>query len=114
MSYFPKLSKKIGTGTKSEVNKELEKMMYFALSSVMDATKIVLDEYATKEDTIKARVIEAALSALLHGNLRDSAITAGSSAERTRMQKATKTTQMEPTTGASSTAEGSGAILDGM
>lgn len=87
-SYFPKMCKKQAAGARSEVHRELEKMLYFALDVVIKNGHTVL-EY-TKDDTVKPKIIQAALSTLLHGELKTNAIGAGVAAEVARVKKAAK------------------------
>lgn len=86
-SFFPKLAKKLGAAAKGDVHRELDKMFTFVLKSVTDAGQVILNEYATKEDTVKPKVLQAALAVLLHGELKTNAIQAGVAAEVARVEK---------------------------
>lgn len=87
-SYFPKLCKKHKIGARGEVHAELEKMFYFALESVVNCSNTILTEYAQKEDTVKPKIIQGALSTLMWGELKTGAMSAGAAAELARVQKA--------------------------
>lgn len=95
-TYFPKMCKANKTAARSEVHKELEKMLYFALGSVVDGSSTILNEYATKEETVKPKIVQAALSTILCGDLKAAAIGAGVDAEVARIKKAKAAAAAKP------------------
>ena len=80
VSYFPKLAKKVGVGARSEVHHELEKMLHFALKTILDAGDVILSDYDQKCETVRPKLIQAAVMTSLHSDLKASAMTAGAEA----------------------------------
>ena len=87
VSYFPKLAKKLGATARSDVHQELEKILYFALGRLTDAGEIILSDYALKCDTVRPKLIQAALMSSLHGNLKATAMQAGAEAVFSKFSK---------------------------
>jgi len=71
---------------KSDVHHELEKMLYFTLNSITDAGAIILSEYDTKSDTLRPKLIKAALMTVLYGDIKESAHQAGVEAVSTKFK----------------------------
>jgi preprotein translocase subunit SecF len=87
-NYFPKIAKKIGVSTKSEVNTELNELTLFALKRIIDTTKSIVSNYQKKEGTVKVKVVRAALNALLTGDIKKKCLDAAEEVEVARATKA--------------------------
>ena len=87
-NFFPKIAKKVGACTKSEVNHELNELTLFALNKIIDTTKSIVNNYQKKECTVKVKVVRAALQALLTGDIKKQCIDAAEKVEAERALKA--------------------------
>ena len=87
-NFFPKIAKKVGACTKSEVNHELNELTLFALNKIIDTTKSIVNNYQKKEGTIKVRVVRAVLETLLTGDIKKQCIDAAEKVEAERALKA--------------------------
>ena len=105
LGYFPKICKANGAAARTDVHREMEKMLSFAIASLVQNSNIILSDYATKEDTVKPKIVQAALETMLHGALKSKAIGAGVAAELARVQKAKKIAAKAKAKGAEAGAE---------
>jgi len=95
VSYFPKLAKKADAAARADVHSELEKMLSFVLKGVTDAGATIMGEYDTKSDTVRPKLMQAALMTLLHGDLKSSAMQAGAEAVASKFKKSKKAGEAE-------------------
>jgi hypothetical protein len=80
VSYMHKLVKKSGTSARGSVTNELNKMLTFLIENMNGNMATVLNRYAKKDDTVKAKLVQAAMKVMLTEDLRDDACEAGAAA----------------------------------
>ena len=77
-SFLHRLAKSVGTSTSGAVDTELNLMVKFTLDKILDSAVTISEEYAKqKSETVKPNLLQAALVASLHGDLKDTATEAG-------------------------------------
>ena len=78
-SYFRKMIVKQNARARSAVVEELDKMMTFVLCEMNKNVGSIARHYS-KVDTLKPKLFHAAFDAMLHGELKNSATSAGTEA----------------------------------
>jgi hypothetical protein len=77
INFVKKLIGKHGVAARGIVVDDLDKMLTFSLAQITDAMASISSNYSKKEGTIKPKVAQGALLALLGGGLRKRASEAG-------------------------------------
>lgn len=85
--YIKKLVKKSGASARGAVHNELNSMLTYVLTELTHNMNSITSCYSKKEETIKPKVVSAALSGLLYGELKTGAC---SSAQRSLAKFKTK------------------------
>lgn len=80
VSYMQKLIKKSKTAARGSVTAELNRMLTHLLERVNVNMASIMTHYAKKDDTVKAKLVQAAFQAMLSEELRESACDAGAAA----------------------------------
>ena len=80
VSYMQKLIKKSKTAARRSVTAELNLMLTHLLERVNVNMASIMTHYAKKDDTVKAKLVQAAFQAMLSEELRESACDAGAAA----------------------------------
>ena len=78
--YMQKLIKKSNTTARGAVQEELNSMLMFLMNNLNSSMGSILEHYVKKGDTLKSKVVQAALQATLSGELRELACNAGTEA----------------------------------
>jgi hypothetical protein len=78
--YVQKLIKKHETHARGVVVDDVERMVQFTTTVVVDAMQKIIVNYVKNSNTVKPNIAQAALQAVLSGDLRTSACTAGATA----------------------------------
>jgi len=73
VAYMQKLVKRAGAHARGSVTVELNRMLSFLVDRLTEDMDTISKRYAKLEDTVKPRLVNAALQSILTGKLRDSA-----------------------------------------
>ena len=73
VAYIQKLVKRSGAHARGAVTIELNRMLTFLIDRLTDDMGTITKTYAKMDDTIKPKLVNAALQSILTGKLRDAA-----------------------------------------